>query len=250
MNNMKSVGKILQAARKKAGFTIEDVNSEIKVHAKYIKALENDDYSIFEGKVHAKGFLKIYSELLGLDLSEILALWRREYEPTLDNDRNDRFSKIKTLEPEKFIITPGMVALGFITTIIIGFFAFLFFQYKEYTGAPALDIFHPEDNQVLLTDILDITGRVELDTEVFINSQKIIANPDGSFLTSVKLREGINTISIKAVNKLNKETEKTRTIIYRPERVEEAPIEEEPLETDETSEIIEEVVEEVVTVEP
>ena len=38
--------------------------------------------------------------------------------------------------------------------------------------------------------------------------KQLIANPDGRFLTSVKLREGINTISIKAVNKLNKETEK------------------------------------------
>jgi hypothetical protein len=52
---------------------------------------------------------------------------------------------------------------------------------------------------------------------VFINNQKLVLNTDGSFVTSLKLKEGINNISINAVNKLNKKTELIRTIIYRPQ---------------------------------
>lgn len=217
---MKSVGKLLHNARKREGYTIEDVNRAIKIHPKYIKALEADDYTLFEGSVHAKGFLKIYTDYLGLDLQEVLALWRREYAPDLEQNSASKFDKIKALEPEKFVITPGILISVLVSVILVGFFTFLFFQYKDFTDSPTLDIFHPEDNVVSESDVLDITGRVELDSEVFINSQKIITNPDGSFLTSIKLREGINTISVKAVNKLNKETETLRTIIYRPDREE------------------------------
>ncbi len=213
---MKSVGSLLLSARKSNGYTIEEVNRAIKIHPKYIKALESDDYSLFEGRVHAKGFLKNYAEFLELDQEEIMALWRREHEPSLEDKRGEKFTKIKALEPEKFIITPGLVISIFSAVLLSGFFAFLFFQYKAYTDAPSLDLFYPEDNMLSENDIVDITGRVELDSEVFINNQRIINNSDGSFLTSIKLREGINTISVKAVNKLNKETEIIRTIIFRP----------------------------------
>ncbi len=209
---------MLKTSRQKKNHTIEDVHRLIKIHKKYIKALENDDYSIFDGKVHSTGFLKIYTEFLDMDTEEILALWRREYEPTFEDKLEEKYKKFRQLEPEKFIITPTLLIISFVSLLILSFFIYLFFQYRQYTDEPNLNIFHPEDNQVLINDVMDITGQVDLDSDVFINNQQIIANPDGSFLTSVKLREGINTISIKAVNRLNKETEKIFNIIYRPER--------------------------------
>ena len=67
-------------------------------------------------------------------------------------------------------------------------------------------------------DILDIIGKTDLDSSVFINNQEIVSGPDGSFARSVKLKEGLNTFSIKSVNRLNKETEVVRTVIYRPQQ--------------------------------
>lgn len=217
---MKSIGKTLKSARLKNNYTIEDVHKFIKIHPSYIKAMESDNYSIFDGKVHSKGFLKIYVDFLYLDLDELLALWRREYESTFDQKKGEKFSKLKALEPERFVITPSVLIITFVAVMLFLFFTYLFVQYRQYTDAPILDIYYPQDDIVVVDDVLDLTGKVELDSEIFINNQKILANPDGSFLTSIKLREGINTISIKSVNKLNKETEVIRTIIYRPEREE------------------------------
>ena len=63
---------------------------------------------------------------------------------------------------------------------------------------------------------MDTTGRTDLDSEIFINNQKVVLAPDGSFVATLKLKEGLNTLSIKAVNKLSKQTEIVRTVIYRP----------------------------------
>ena len=228
---MKSIGQILLAARKKKKYTIDDIHKFVKIHPRYIKAMEADDPSVFDGKVHSKGFLKVYAEFLDLDLDEVMALWRREYDSSFDNNDNRGFQKLKTVEPQKFVLTPTILLVSTVTVLLLSFFIYLFFQYKQFTDAPTLDIYHPQDNLVMQQSVLDITGKVELDSEVFINNQKIIANPDGSFLTSVKLREGINTISIKAINQLNKETESLRTIIYRPDR-ENSPLIEETISVD------------------
>lgn len=220
---MKSIGNILKAARQKRNLTIDAVSKQVKIHYDYIRAMEMDDFSLFQGKVHSKGFLKIYANFLELDENEILALWRREYEPGFKDNTIGKFDhKLKGLEAAKFIVTPGLLISAFIGILLVGFFIFLYFQYRQYTDDPSIDIYYPQDNQVVVDDVIDITGKVDLDSEVFINTQNIIANPDGTFLTSVKLREGINTFSIRAVNRLEKETEIILNIIYRPEV--EAPV--------------------------
>jgi transcriptional regulator with XRE-family HTH domain len=214
---MKSIGRILQAARKQKKFTIQDVHKFIRVHPKYLKALEQDDYSVFSGEVHAKGFLKNYAEFLGLNVSEVLALWRREW-GTVFSGENKSSSNVsaKPISPAKVVITPGLIFGSVITCLILAFFGYLFYQYNSFTGSPSLEVYYPENNMVLHADILDITGKTDLDSEIYINNQKVILGNNGNFATSLKLKEGINTLIIKSVNKLDKETEAVRTIIYRP----------------------------------
>ena len=155
-----------------------------------------------------------------LNVDEIIALWRREYERVFERTEQKKFIGLKPLESAKFIITPSLIAGIVIAILLLGFFSFLFFQYRQFTGTPELEIYYPDDNQVLEKDVLDLTGKAEVGAQVFINNQLIVTNQDGGFLTSIKLKEGLNTISIKAKNKLEKETEIVRTIIYRPVPVE------------------------------
>ncbi len=212
----RSIGDILKKARDKKKLTLEKVTRDIKIHPNYIKALESDDYKVFSGKVHSKGFLKIYAEYLDLGVNEILALWRREYEPEFESKELSAIKPKKFIEPSRLVITPSNVALLAVFVVVVAFFSYLYFQYRDFTGAPKINVYYPPDNLVIATDILDITGKTDLDSEVFINSQKVVLGPDGSFAESVRLKEGLNTISIKAINKFEKSTESIKTIIYRP----------------------------------
>lgn len=235
----KSIGNILKKAREKKRLTLDVVYKQTRINPKFIKALESDNYKVFSGKVHSKGFLKLYTKYLGLNTNEMLALWRREYESFFEDDKGEGFFKKREIDPPKLIITPGFVLVVFAALSIIAFFGYLFFQYKNYTGSPNLDIYYPGDNLVVKSDILDITGKTDLDSELYINNQRVILSPDGSFAESVKLKEGLNTISIKSVNKLSKQTELVRTIIYRPDKIEEGKPEE-VTETTPSEEILKE----------
>lgn len=211
-----SIGTILRRARERRRLTQDDVSSYIKIPNKYLRAMESDDYAIFSDKVHAKGFLKLYSDFLNLNTLELSALWRREYEKIFDSKVKNLPPVSKPIEYPKYFITPSMLFVSFIFICVLGFFGYLYYQYRNYTGAPNLLVYSPKENLVVEKDVLDITGTTDLDAEIFINNQKIVLNPDASFAESIKLKEGLNTISIKSLNKLGKQTEFIRTIIYRP----------------------------------
>lgn len=67
-----SIGKQLMAARTARGLSVEDVAFKTHIPAARVSELENDDFSNFANLTYAKGFLKIYSNYLDIDLSEYL----------------------------------------------------------------------------------------------------------------------------------------------------------------------------------
>ena len=59
---------VFKEAREKAGLTVEEVAKQINIRKKYIIALEEENYSEIPAKVYIKGYMKMYSEFLGVEL--------------------------------------------------------------------------------------------------------------------------------------------------------------------------------------
>lgn len=73
---MKSIGEQLRMARENKGLSIDEVAREINIARKYLAALETEDFSQFIAETYTLGFLKNYGEYLGLDVKELLSLYR------------------------------------------------------------------------------------------------------------------------------------------------------------------------------
>jgi len=217
---MKNLGETLKSQRKKRKLTYNQVYSKTKIQQHYIKALEQNDYSVFDGKLHAKGFLKIYAKLLDLNVNQILALWRREYGYTFDDastiHENSSTKKLVKSLKSSITVTPTKILVSLGILLLLTFFGYLFYSYKKYSGPPALQIYSPENNAIVENSLIDITGQTDIDSTLFVNGEKILLQTDGSFATSLNLREGVNTLSVTSINKLDKKTEKVLTVIYRP----------------------------------
>ena len=59
---------------------IADVEERTKIRAKYLRALENEEFGMLPGPTFVKTFLRTYAELLGLDPHLILEDYRTRYE--------------------------------------------------------------------------------------------------------------------------------------------------------------------------
>ncbi len=77
---MAEIGNSLREARIRKGLTIKDVEDATKIRAKYLEALEEDDFEVMPGPVFAKAFLRTYAAFLKLDADGILEDYRRSHE--------------------------------------------------------------------------------------------------------------------------------------------------------------------------
>lgn len=69
---MDEIGHILREARENKGLTLEDVQANTRINARYLTALESGQYSALPTPVHVRGFLRNYARFLGLDPQPLL----------------------------------------------------------------------------------------------------------------------------------------------------------------------------------
>jgi cytoskeletal protein RodZ len=61
------IGNSLREARLRQGYELPRVEADTKIRAKYLRALEEERFEVLPGETYVKGFLRTYSEYLGLD---------------------------------------------------------------------------------------------------------------------------------------------------------------------------------------
>ena len=73
---MESISQKLISARESLGYSIEQIARETNIAKSYLTALETEDFDAFPGETYLLGFLRNYSEYLGLNPDELVTLYR------------------------------------------------------------------------------------------------------------------------------------------------------------------------------
>ena len=66
-------GESLRKERELRGITLEEISTQTKVHARFLEAIEQGDLSALPAKAFAKGFLRSYARIVGLDEDQVMA---------------------------------------------------------------------------------------------------------------------------------------------------------------------------------
>jgi Helix-turn-helix domain len=89
------IGNSLREARERQGLGYPEIELATKIRAKYIRALEEEDFTSVPGDAYIRGFLRTYAEYLGLDgdvyvdeyASRFITSWRDELPPRPERRR-------------------------------------------------------------------------------------------------------------------------------------------------------------------
>lgn len=73
-----TVGERLRAAREQQPLSLAQISAELRIETKYLTALEEDRLEAFPAPVFAKGFLRQYGGMLGLDERDLIAQYYRQ----------------------------------------------------------------------------------------------------------------------------------------------------------------------------
>jgi cytoskeleton protein RodZ len=77
---MPEIGETLRDARMRARIDISEIEATTKIRAKYLRALENEEWSLLPGPTFVKSFLRTYAQALGLDGKALVEEYRLSHE--------------------------------------------------------------------------------------------------------------------------------------------------------------------------
>jgi cytoskeletal protein RodZ len=83
---MADIGTTLREARIRARIDISEVEARTKIRAKYLRAIENEEWDLLPGPVYVKSFLRTYGDFLGVDTRQLVDEYKRRYEGPADQD--------------------------------------------------------------------------------------------------------------------------------------------------------------------
>jgi cytoskeleton protein RodZ len=77
---MPEIGETLRETRMRRRIDMTEVEAATKIRAKYLRALENEEWDLLPGPTFVKTFLRTYAEYLELDSRLLVEEYRRRYE--------------------------------------------------------------------------------------------------------------------------------------------------------------------------
>ena len=123
---MPEIGATLHEARLRRKVDIVEVEADTKIRARYLRALEEEEWDLLPGPTYVKTFLRTYGEYLGLDAKLLVEEYKQRYErPTpqeltpFSTNLGSRRERRRARGP---VISPGMV-VAFLVVVIVGVLA-------------------------------------------------------------------------------------------------------------------------------
>ncbi|HVS28625.1 MAG TPA: helix-turn-helix domain-containing protein, partial [Solirubrobacteraceae bacterium] len=83
---MTEIGPTLREARMRAKLDVSEVEASTKIRAKYLRAIENEEWSLLPGPTFTKSFLRTYADQLGLDGKLLVEEYKLRHERPSDLD--------------------------------------------------------------------------------------------------------------------------------------------------------------------
>jgi hypothetical protein len=77
---MPEIGESLREARMRARIDVSEIEAKTKIRAKYLRALENEEWGLLPGPTFVKSFLRTYAQALGLDGKALVEEYRLHHE--------------------------------------------------------------------------------------------------------------------------------------------------------------------------
>lgn len=139
------IGEILRTERESKGLSLADIEKETKIRAKYIQALEEENYDEIPGAAYCMGFLRNYARFLEIDPDPLVYQFRSQVEKTnqslpsvpIDVEQTEKKSQPKSV-PFRLSTKKVKAFFGFAVFVVFIFsIAFVFFSNMERDTPPS-----------------------------------------------------------------------------------------------------------------
>jgi cytoskeleton protein RodZ len=117
---MADIGATLREARMRAKIDITEVETRTKIRAKYLRAIENEEWDLLPGEIYVKSFLRTYGDYLGLDSRMLVDEFKRRYDRPSDNElRPLTPPRARERERRRGPLVPPWALIGAVLVVVV-----------------------------------------------------------------------------------------------------------------------------------
>ncbi len=113
---MPEIGDQLRETRMRNRIDITEVEAATKIRAKYLRALENEEWDLLPGPTFVKTFLRTYADYLGLDARNLVEDYRQRFERPSGQELTPFGTGRK--RPRRPILAPWMAMLAGVIVLV------------------------------------------------------------------------------------------------------------------------------------
>jgi len=129
---MEPIGKVLKKTRLEKGFSLEDVQKKTKININILSAIEEENI-INLSPIYVKGFLKIYSSFLGVNLEDYITSYKEQ--PSAAKAADLKETPAPFLEPSsnkfEFLNPDRKIGVSIIIGLVVVFLSIGLFSLGE-----------------------------------------------------------------------------------------------------------------------
>ena len=196
------IGKKIKEKRLELKLTIHEVSNEINLTEKFLKAIENGDYSIYPAKAFARGYFIKYTSHLGLDL-EFPELANEVFqEDNLAQQPNQSIKRVRAksinnviASYKKPLLAAGIFLLLILIILVLASSSSVEKQIKSFSNEETIEI----NSMPSFSQIDD----KPMDIEVYESSDMELNNSEISVLSTDSRTDEINQSKSTPKNLLN-----------------------------------------------
>ncbi len=218
-----TLGEKLKKLRSDFRMSLLEVSRATRIQVKYLEFLESGAYDKLPADVYVRGFLRSYARYLNIDEQAFIKLYERErnIQENLGRETSPHISRM--LAPASFVISSRSLIMGAIVLLLGGAFLYIYQEFKSFAATPRLVITEPHSGATIEANEIIVLGKTDKDARVTINNQPVLVGNEGEFSDKLLLQPGLNTVTVVAVNRFNKEKTETLSLEARYPVAEAAP---------------------------
>lgn len=177
-----TLGDELKRARIRKKLTIDVVADTLKIRAIYIKALEENQYTVFPAIVYGVAFLRTYADYLGLDTADLVSRFKEETNHLITPPTELPIRSKNSIMPSKFVLFCMVVALIgiWIAWSSVPYVSQLHFSFEKL---PVVQTMTAEQSEMPKSDIQSM--------------ETILALPE------TQIETGVNLSDVQDINKVS-----------------------------------------------
>lgn len=123
-----AIGASLKEARQRIGMGVKEAEERTKIRARYLRALEAEDWEALPGSAYVRGFLRTYGSLLGLDGGMLADEYRRRFEATSPATSSIAGEPMRSARnrqnggdgPSRGLVAGGVIVLIVLLLVVLG----------------------------------------------------------------------------------------------------------------------------------